>query len=54
MFYLYHEIQDKRYSDGVRRIKLLHSTNKQELERCIEIAANEGYPKCGKYVIEEE
>ena len=54
MFYLYHDMEDKRYSDGVRRIKLLQSANKQELEKYIEIAAKIGYPKDGKYVIEED
>ena len=53
MFVLYHDMEDKRYSDGVRRIKLLQNTNKQELEEYIKIAANIGYPKRGKYVIEE-
>lgn len=53
MFYLYHEIQDKRYSDGVRRIKLMQNTNKQDLEKYIEIAAKTGWPKSGKYIIKE-
>ena len=54
MFYLYHDMEDKRYSDGVRKIKLLQSSSKQELEKYIEIAAKIGYPKDGKYVIEED
>lgn len=53
MFILYHEKQDKRYSDGVRRIKILQNTNKQELEKYIELAATIGWPKDGKYTIKE-
>ena len=53
MFVLYHDMEDMRYPDGWRKIKLLQSSNKQELEKYIELAAKIGYPKNGKYVIEE-
>lgn len=54
MFYLYHDMEDKRYPDGWRKIKLMQSENKQELEEYIKIAAKTGWPKYGKYVIEED